>query len=140
MTTYQHLEKITEELMAIYEINTPPVPIESMLQSPLGNMWDEIDIGKLSSSFINVRDYYSPRMSLARLLARHIVTSPWGAERGMNSISKDENMLRAFARLLMMPTSMVMALTPSSRAPEHLSIHFEVPLEDAVQRLQDLGQ
>jgi hypothetical protein len=139
MSDWQNLENIANELIKVYDIRSAPVPVESMLQHPLDDMWDEIDISKLSGSFINVKDYYSPRMSLARLLVRHVVSSPWGQERDLASIRKDEEAMRAFARMLMMPSQMVMALSPSSRTPERLSIHFEVPLDDAEMRLRDLG-
>ena len=134
----QELEKITDDLVAAYEIQAPPVPIESMLQRPLDHMWEELDITKLSSSFINVNDYYSPRMSLARLLARHIVSSEWGKERGLSQIGKDDNKLRAFARMLIMPAGLVRVLSQNARTPEWISVHFEVPYDDAELRLQEL--
>ncbi len=133
------LEKITNTLIEIYDIQGPPVPIESMLQRPLDEMWEELDISKLSSSFINVSDFYAPRMSLARLLARHIAGSDWGKERGLDAVGRDEEKVRAFARMLMMPSSLVTVLSASARTPEWLSIHFEVPADDALMRLQELG-
>jgi hypothetical protein len=134
----QKLEMITDELVGAYDIQAPPVPIESMLQRPLHGMWEELDITKLSSSFINVNDYYSPRMSLARLLARHIVGSDWGKERGLNQIAKDDEQMRAFARMLIMPSSLVRVLSATARTPEWMSVHFEVPTDDADIRLQEL--
>ncbi len=139
MSDWQHLENIANELIKVYDIRSAPVPVESMLQHPLDDMWDEIDISKLSGSFINVKDYYSPRMSLARLLVRHIVSSPWGKDRNLSDVRKDEESMRAFARMLMMPSQMVMALSPSAWTAERLSIYFEVPLDDAETRLRDLG-
>lgn len=133
------LEKIANHLIEVYDIQGPPVPIESMLQRPLDEMWEELDIGKLSSSFINISDFYAPRMSLARLLARHIASSNWGKERGLDAASRDEEQMRAFARMLMMPSSLVTPLSASARTPEWLSIHFEVPADDALLRLQELG-
>lgn len=138
MTDFKRLESITDELIKVFAIQSPPIPIERMLQQPQENMWDELDINKLSGSFLNIKDYYSPRMSLARLLARHIVSSPWGKERGLTDLLTDEMMLRAFARMLMMPAGMVTALSPEARTPERLSIHFEVPLDEAEQRLKEL--
>ena len=139
MTDWQYLETLANEIIKIYDIRSAPVPVESMLQHPMQNMWDEIDISKLSGSFINVRNQFSPRMSLARLLVRHIVSSTWGKDHNLNAVRQDEDALRAFARMLMMPSTMIMALSPTARTPERLSIHFEVPLDDAEIRLKDLG-
>src|SRR5688500_2761926 len=138
MIDTQQLETITNDLINFYGIQDPPVPIESMLQRPLPDMWEELDITKLSSSFININDYYSPRMSLARLLARHIISSDWGTERGQTSIGADEEQLRAFARMLVRPASLIRVLSASARTPEWMSVHFEVPAEDAELRLNEL--
>ncbi len=138
MVERQHLETITDDLIRRYEIQTPPVPIESMLQQPLPDLWEELDISQLSSSFINVSDYYSPRMSLARMLARHVVNSEWGEARGLDAIANDDDMMRAFARMLMMPGSLITVLSASARTPEWISAHFEVPVDDALLRLQEL--
>ena len=132
------LESITNELINFYGIQDPPVPIESMLQRPIDDMWEELDISKLSSSFINVNDYYSPRMSLARLLARHVAESQWGQERGLGEIADNEEKLRSFARMLMMPAILVKALSAQARNPEWISVHFEVPVDDAEMRLHEL--
>jgi hypothetical protein len=141
VTDLSHLEGVATELIQIFEINTPPVPIEIMLQRPKPDMWKEVDITELSVGFLKGGGHYSPRMSLARLLARHVVHSEWGEQRGLKDILKSENgeeMLRAFARMLIMPREMVKALTPGARTPITMSMHFEVPEDDAQQRLDDL--
>lgn len=139
MDNLQRLEEIAEELMDVFEVHAPPVPIESMLQHPKVGMWDEVDVNQLSGTFLSIKDQYSPRMSLARLLARHIATSDWGKERGiLDIIKKDEERLRAFARMIVMPATMVKGLTASSRNPMTLSAEFEAPEEDARQRLIEL--
>jgi hypothetical protein len=135
----RQLEAIASELIENFEINTPPVPIESMLQYPKPDMWREVDINQLSGSFISIREHYSPRMSLARLLARHVVTSPWGIHRGLSELRHDDALLRAFARMLIMPVGMVKALSSGARTPTAMSMHFEVPEEDARQRLEELA-
>jgi hypothetical protein len=136
-----HLEAIASELVQIFEITTPPVPIEIMLQRPKPDMWKEVDITELSVGFLKGGGHYSPRMSLARLLARHVVHSDWGEQRGLKDILKKddgEETLRAFARMLIMPMDMVKALTASARTPMTMSMHFEVPEDDAKQRLDEL--
>jgi hypothetical protein len=136
----KRLEEIAAELINTFDINTPPVPIESMLQHPKPDMWEEVDISKLSGGFLNIREYYSPRMSLARLLARHVIISQWGKERGLSEIMRDEDMIYAFARMLIMPASMVNSLSSGARTPSAMSVHFEVPEEDARIRLQELAR
>jgi hypothetical protein len=134
------LETIASELMTAFDIVTTPVPIETMLQQPKEGMWQEVDINQLSGSFLSIREHYSPRMSLARLLARHVASSPWGRTHGLMNIIKDEELLRAFARMLIMPKELVLALSSGARNPTAMSIHFEAPEEDARLRLQDLAE
>ena len=139
MEKMQKLEAIAAEILQLFNIISPPVPIETMLQHPKENMWEELDVNQLSGSFLNIREYYSPRMSLARLLARHIASSPWGRERGMMSLMTDEDTVRAFARMLIMPQEMVRNLSTAARNPTAMSMHFEVPEEDARMRLQEIS-
>ncbi len=133
------LEAIASEVIETFEIKVPPIPIESMLQHPVAGMWDEVDIARLSVGFLNVKSPYSPRMSLARLLARHIVNSEWGEARQMKNIVKTDETIHAFARMLIMPFGMVEALSSSARNPTTMSFHFEVPEEDASLRLGELA-
>lgn len=135
----QNLENIAEEICEAFEAYAPPVPVEFMLQHPPTGMWDEVDVSKLSGTFLNITDRYSPRMSFARLLARHIAASDWGKERGIDAILGDGEMLNSFARMLLMPKEMVTGLTSNMRNPQTLSMHFEVPENDARERLMDLS-
>lgn len=139
MTNQTILEDASMKLMSVFDITTPPIPIENMLQRPKPNMWDEVDISHLSSSFLKVNDVYSPRMSLARMLARHVAASPWGQQHNLTPILQDPDQLYTFARMLIMPRNMVMELTTGARTPTAMSVHFEVPEEDARLRLIDLG-
>jgi hypothetical protein len=133
------LEAAAAELIAAFDVSLPPVPVESMLQHPKAGMWDQVDITQLSGTFLSVRDQYSPRMSLARLLARHVVVSPWGTARNLQGMLKDDSLLRTFARMLVMPRSMVDTLSSGARNPTTMSMHFEVPEDDARQRLHELA-
>lgn len=133
------LEACVAELMTAFEITVPPVPIETMLQNPMPNMWEQVDATQLSGTFLSMKTQYSPRMSLARLLARHVAVSSWGKERNLSYILKDEELLRIFARMMLMPANMVMILTSGARNPTTMSMHFEVPEEDARFRLQELA-
>ena len=134
----QRLEEIAREICERFEVYAPPVPIEIMLQRPVAGMWEEVDVSQLSGSFLSIKDRYSPRMSLARLLVRHIATSDWGQERGLDSLLGDGESLNLFARMLIMPEDMVTGLSSSARNPKTMSIHFEVPEDDARQRLLEL--
>lgn len=133
------LEGIASEVLAIYEITAPPVPVETMLQQPRNNLWDHLDIGKLTGSFLAVTDPFSPRMSMARLLARHIVNSQWGAQHGLDRlIGNSEDHLRHFARMIIIPREFIDRLPPSSRTAVAIGINFEVPEDDAASRLKEL--
>jgi hypothetical protein len=143
VTDMSQLETIATELIATFEIESPPIPIEIMLQRPKPDMWDEVDITELSVGFLKTGGHFSPRMSLVRLLARHIVQSEWGEGRGLQDIMADpaerEELMRAFARMLIMPVDMVKALSPGARTPVTMSMHFEVPEDDARLRLKELA-
>lgn len=134
----KELETIATEICETYEVFAPPVPVEIMLQKPRDNMWEELDPAQLSGSFMNITDRYSPRMSLARMLVRHIAASDWGQERNLHTILGDTQTLNMFARMLVMPEDMVVGLTSSARNPKTMSIHFEVPEDDARDRLLEL--
>lgn len=134
----QHLEIVATTLIQSFDIQSPPIPIESMLQNPHSNMWTEVDAKSLTLGF-TVREAFAPRMSLARLLARHIIKSDWGATHDLDKIVKDKTLVHAFARMLVMPYDMVNALSSGARNPTTMSFHFEVPETDARQRLLDLA-
>ena len=135
----ERLEEIAQELCDIFEVYAPPVPIELMLRRPLPDMWEEVDVTQLSGSFLSVKERFSPRMSLARLLVRHIARSEWGAQHNLSNILSDEDETNTFARMLLMPREMVNGLTDSMRNPKTMSIHFEVPESDAEERLLELA-
>ena len=134
----RELEQIAKEICTTFDVFAPPVPVEIMLQKPLENMWEELDPSQLSGSFLSIKDRYSPRMSLTRMLVRHIAASDWGQARNLHSILGDTETLNMFARMLLMPEDMVVGLTSSARNPRTMSIHFEVPEDDARQRLLEL--
>ncbi len=138
MFDLKKLDMIASELIDTFDIKAPPIPIESMLQHPMTDMWEEVDISKLSGGFLSIKEIYSPRMSLARLLARHVVNSTWGKARAMPDLVANEEEYHILARMLIMPHKMVSALSSGARNPTAMSFHFEVPEEDARQRLVEL--
>lgn len=136
---FEKLEEIAEEICEAFEAFAPPIPVELMLQQPPESMWDEIDVAQLSGSFLSIKERYSPRMSLARLLVRHIAASDWGKERSLDKILGDTELLNAFARMLLMPKEMINGLTTAMKTPQSISIRFEVPESDAKDRLLELA-
>lgn len=131
-------EPIADELMRAFNITAPPIPIENMLQHPSEDMWTDLDISQISLSFLRATDdYYAPRMSLTRLLVRQLAISAWGRERNLFPICEDTELLHAFARMVVMPGSMIAELAPSARTPTGLCLHFEVPEDEARLRLQE---
>lgn len=139
MNEIEHMETIAQEILEIFEVYAPPVPIELMLQHPRQGMWDEVDPSQLSGSFLSLKDRYSPRMSLARLLVRHVASSKWGREVGLFDIMQANiDYISNFARMLIMPRDMVLGLPTSNRNPMMMSNYFEVPPDDAEARLAEL--
>ena len=140
MDELNKLESIASELLKIFGVEKPPVPIEAILQNPKEGMWEEVNVSQLTGSFLSIKDRFSPRMSLARLLARHLVMCDWGEERGVaDLINRDEERMRAFARMLIMPRDMIKSLNAGMRNPVAISLQFEVPEEDAELRLEQLA-
>jgi hypothetical protein len=136
---FDTLEEIAQEICEEFEAFAAPIPVELMLQQPPENMWEEIDVAQLSGSFLSIKERYSPRMSLARLLVRHIAASEWGKARGLDKILGDSELLNAFARMILMPKEMISGLTTAMKTPQSVSLRFEVPESDAKDRLIELA-
>ncbi len=138
----QQFESIVEQLCDLFEVHAPPVPIETMLQEPLPGLWEEVDIRNLSGSFLSFKpgERFSPRMSIARLLVRHMCESSWGTQHGLGKNCGDKAYILSLTHVLLMPKSMIDDLPGSSRNPKAIAMHFEVPEEDARQRLLTLAE
>jgi hypothetical protein len=136
---YKQLEMVVDELVEVYLITGPPIRVEQILQRPKPGMGDAWQPSKMSSSFIEPRKPFGPRMALARWLARQVASSPWGVDRKMDQILTDEERIHIFARILLMPRPMVMALQKESRTVETLTNHFQVPPEEAEMRLDEIN-
>ncbi|GAB4508546.1 MAG: hypothetical protein OHK0046_01300 [Anaerolineae bacterium] len=137
----EQLEHIAEALLREFGVVEPPVPIESMLQTSRSGLWEYLDVSQLSGTFMKFTHMYSPRMSLARMLARMLVTTEWGKTYGIAALFKDDEDDEAvyrFARMLVMPQTMMRDLSEAARTPSAISTRFEVPDEDARIRLQEL--
>jgi hypothetical protein len=140
MNDMNRLEQVAKELLDTFDVKTPPIPIESMLAYPKDGMWEEVDITQLSGTFLSLSDRFTPRMSFARLLARQVATCPWGKDRGiLNIFKQNEELIHTFARMIIMPADMVTALSSGALNPTAMSMKFEVPEDDARLRLKDLS-
>jgi hypothetical protein len=133
------LEAAASELVKAFDVKAPPVPVESMLQKPMPGMWQEMNVSQLTGSFLSVRDPYSPRVSMARLLARHAINCEWGQQRKLLEIIRSDEDVRTFARMVIMPREMIDLLTTGARNPVAMSMHFEVPEDDAQHRLMQIA-
>jgi hypothetical protein len=133
------IESAVADLMVAFDVTNPPVPVEIMLQRPKAGMWKEVNLSELSTAFINIKQRYSPRMSVSRLLARNVCRSEWGASHDVTTLCNTDETFRALARAILMPRSMIEALAPTSRTPIAVSMRFEVPEDDARLRLEELG-
>ena len=138
MSDLDTLETIASEIVTEFDANYAPVPIETILQNPKDGMWEKVDITQLSGSFLSLKDPYSPRMSIARLLARHIANCPWGRQRGLFEILRQGDNLNRFARMLIMPEPLVKQVNTAARTPTTMSLQFEVPEDDVRLRLDEV--
>lgn len=137
--TQEQIEAAANEIMALFDVDQPPVPIELMLERPRAGLWPRADLAELTSSFLVMTDRYSPRMSVARLLARHIARCPWGAERGLEPVAHSKTLISAFARALMMPREMVGESVEAGLSRIAMINKFEVPESDFQDRVVELG-
>ncbi len=139
MADTQTMEAAVRELLQLYAVDTPPIPLERILQHPHPDMWDDVDMNEFSGSFLNTSTPYSPRISLARFLARHIGKSQWGHKRGLGELDENEPLIHSFGRMIVMPADLINEIGAESRTPQLISLHFEVPEDEAQLRLQELA-
>jgi hypothetical protein len=137
--TLSLFEVAVGDLMVAFDVKRPPVPVELILQRPRPGMWNEVNLSELSTTFITIKERYSPRMSVARLLARHLCRCVWGASHYLAPFADSEDDIHVLARAIVMPASLLAQVSLSSRAPLIISDRFEVPEEDARLRLVELG-
>jgi hypothetical protein len=127
-------EAIVSELLEHYRIDSPPVPVELILQTPARGMWNEVDLAYFRAPPEADDGPFAMRMALALLLARMLCVSPWGAQRGLNSGCNDE----ALARALLMPHALLVGLPAIALTPPRIHQMFQSPLQQARRRLIEL--
>lgn len=138
-TTVRSPERTVNELMALYHVQTPPVPLEAILQQPQPGMWTRIDLSVVAGPMLEAHDIYSTRLALAQLLAHLICTSPWGSQRSLNVLAQDETALHQLTRILLMPRDLLYTLPTSTLRPAAMRALFEVPQVEARRRLVEVG-
>lgn len=129
------VELIIDELLGHYTIDSPPVPVELILQNPARDMWDEVDLSRLPKALAGDPRPFALRLFLAQLLARMLCESVWGRERGLPGPGEPDKALAPLARALLMPRSLLAALPASALNPKMVHSMFQVPLEEARRRL-----
>ncbi|MBX3082449.1 MAG: hypothetical protein KF716_12505 [Anaerolineae bacterium] len=127
------------DLLTIYQVDAPPIPVELMLQRPKAGLWEAADPNELTNSAGMRQNKYTLRMSVSRLLARSISLSQWGHDHNLSVLEYDKEALRAFARAILMPRKMLEQIYEGIRTPPVIAMRFQVPAEDAQLRLLDLG-
>jgi len=137
---FRLLETVVEELITEYHILEAPIRVEQILQYPLDGMGASLQVSKMSTGFIQINKPFAPRMALARWLARQLIKSDWGIARQLDQVLTGEIRIKVFARILLMPRQMIMALQKESRTVVTLVNYFQVPPEEAKQRLEEIAR
>jgi len=135
------LEASIRALLALFAIDKAPIALEKMLQTRHPQLWEGVDVEDLSLRMImpvTPETMYQPRMSMARMIGRKTAGSPWGIQHGLEWVSSSEETIESFARALVMPERMVLALSPANRTVSVLSEYFEVPPKEVAIRLNEL--
>jgi hypothetical protein len=129
------LDAVIAELLNGYNIRHAPIPIEAILQQPLPDMWEQVDLAELSGTFYALNDPYGPRLALARLLIRLLSSCAWGGQRGLAELDGNPSAVYRAARALLMPRAMLTEMPASALNPTTISALYQVPLPEAEQRL-----
>lgn len=131
-------ELAVEEILAAFDVDRLPIPVEVMLQRPREELWPYVDLSEMSASFLHLNHRYAPRMTVVRLLAKHIARSEWGFEHGLEVAYSFDDGINQLSRALIMPKRFIDDFPDLDDIPL-VSVQFEVPEDDVVSRLQDLG-
>lgn len=136
MTEYEALEDAADALIAAFDITTPPVPIDTMMMTPRAGMWPKIDLSQLTLSFTARGDRFAPRISIARLIVRHLIQTEWGQAHNLHQlIGDDPSRIIDFGRMVLMPRALLNQMTDKDQTPINVSMAFMVPEDDAEARL-----
>lgn len=136
MTDYAQLEHAADQFITDYGITAPPIPVDDLLNKPLPGMWEKVDLSQLTLSFSVRGDRYAPRVSIAKLLVRQLINSPWGVQYQLPTlIGQDNDKILTFTRMLLMPRVLLNTLPQARLHPVEVASDFLVPEDDAEARL-----
>jgi hypothetical protein len=135
----QLIDLAVADILKLYDVTAPPIPVEMMLHRPKNNLWEATDPNEMTNSAGLRQSRHSLRMSVARLLVRSICASDWGSQHHLTAFGQDREALRVFARALLMPRNLLEQISEGVRTPPVIGMRFQVPDEDAQLRLLDLG-
>ncbi len=136
MTDYALLEQAADAFIADFAITAPPIPVDELLNRPLPGMWEKVDLSQLTLSFSVRGDRYAPRVSIAKLLVRQLIASPWGARYQLPElIGQDSALMLAFTRMILVPRVLLQKMPHARWHPVEIASDFFVPEDDAEGRL-----
>jgi len=136
MTDYVQLEQVADAFIADYGITDAPIPVDDLLNRPLPGMWEKVDLSQLTLSFSVRGDRNAPRVSIAKLLVRQLINSPWGVQHDLpNLIGQDTAVMLAFTRMLLIPRVLLEKMPHNRWHPVEIASDFLVPEDDAESRL-----
>jgi hypothetical protein len=129
------ITRLANQIVAQYHLKEPPVPIETILSNPPGEL-EKVDITDLSLVFGAGEHRHEYRLGLGRLLYREICR----AELEDPPMPYTGEAARAFARELLAPA---MWLMPAAQRPgvtlSELGDVFQLPEYTLASRLVELG-
>jgi hypothetical protein len=140
---FRCMEYATLRVLEAYEIDSPPILIERMLQIPIPALSQPLLFHLIAQPMIDgvVKPHYTPKVYLAQLLAVQIGTSDWGREslRVRREWVLDPVCREKFGRILMMPAHMMHLFSANEPTDEDLHLMFDVPVDQAALRLGELA-
>ena len=106
------------------------------MMTPKPGMWPKIDLGQLTLSFTSRGDRFAPRISIARLVVRQVVHTEWGIQHKLpDLVGYEPDRIADYARMVLMPWSLIEKLPERDRNPIGIAMAFMVPEDDAELRL-----
>lgn len=133
---FPELEAAADALIVEFGVTSPPVPIDTIMMTPKPGMWPKIDLGQLTLSFTSRGDRFAPQISIARLVVRQVVHTEWGIQHKLpDLVGYEPDRIADYARMVLMPWSLIEKLPERDRNPIGIAMAFMVPEDDAELRL-----
>jgi hypothetical protein len=148
------VECLAMGLLQAYEVEGPPVPVQEMIRHPLPlferltllelnlGLYDAAYRSLLDGSHLIVVDLLKPqpiqRASMARELYVAFCYSPRATELNWPDRGQSYACGDLFARCLLMPAPWMQRAYAEGIPAEEVAVHFEVPVQMAIQRLSEI--